>query len=348
MCGVYPDLDASSTTYAGDEISSTYEGRHLTMREDELIHPDRTSDFVNKGDPVIITYIDTPGVAGQAVGVALATATAETDLIAVDTEGIWRLYVYADNDDGACIVYPGDPLFIAKSPVTSAPAGGGTGAGAISKVTNLATQIPFGYAMGYIGSGLEGTIAVKVHFDPNYDVSAQIWKTIQVASPGTYAAAMKLIVDSDIAQTGTRMCALSVNMEPGAYAAQAITGAEICTYLGGAVTVAGMLTGLFVETQGGLSYASDVYSLYVYLAVAADPAGSCHVARFENNSATATWVESFACFVGNATHLFDLGPVASCDAWDYADPATGSITGHIKISMGAVATERYIATYSAH
>jgi len=74
---------------AGDEISSTYEGRHILVQEYRLVHPDHTdpvtgNNFVRKGDPV--AFFD-------GAGVALKTATSATEAIPVDTEGIWRLSV---------------------------------------------------------------------------------------------------------------------------------------------------------------------------------------------------------------------------------------------------------------
>lgn len=166
MCGVYPNADVLT---AGDEISSTYEGRHITMLESELIHPFRAGNMVNKGDPVIITLTGTPASRGHAVGVAFKTATVAGDLIAVDTEGIWNLNVFARDDSGAVDVNPGDPLYIHDGSDAGAtdPAALGVGDCAISKIRNLATQIPFGYALGYIASGdADGNIAVKVHWDP--------------------------------------------------------------------------------------------------------------------------------------------------------------------------------------
>ncbi len=65
---------------AGQEISSTYEGRHLTAEESVLIHPYHADGFVDKGDPVL--------VGDSIVGVALNSAAAATDMIAFDTEGI--------------------------------------------------------------------------------------------------------------------------------------------------------------------------------------------------------------------------------------------------------------------
>lgn len=82
MTNVYADY-----TTAGEEVSSTYEGRHVTLLESELTHTSHTDGFVNKGDPVR---------AGNIVGVALKSGAAATDLIPIDTEGIWALTVTPD------------------------------------------------------------------------------------------------------------------------------------------------------------------------------------------------------------------------------------------------------------
>jgi len=163
MCGIYP---ASGVKTAGDEISSTYEGRHVTLRDDELLHKyTGASDdgFVDKGDAVIFCKAGN-GTVGRGVGVALNDGASSADLIAVDTEGIWALLVYADDDEGGSEVVPGDALFI--DTVTAQEGAAGVGIGCISKRRNLVTQVPFGYALGNIDSAGEGVIAVKVHWDP--------------------------------------------------------------------------------------------------------------------------------------------------------------------------------------
>ena len=74
----------SAYGHSGDEISSTGEGRHVLIEESELIHPTHADGLVDKGDPVAFW---------DGVGVALMSATAVTDIIPIDTEGIWRLSV---------------------------------------------------------------------------------------------------------------------------------------------------------------------------------------------------------------------------------------------------------------
>ncbi len=144
--GVYPIADVKT---AGDEVSSTYEGRHVTLLESELIHPTHADGLVDKGDPVVFGT-----TALQGVGVAFKSAAAATDLIAVDTEGIWIIDVNAADDGGNVAVEGGDRLYIS---ITTA---------IVSKVADASTNIPFGYALGHIDAGSTETIAVKVHWDP--------------------------------------------------------------------------------------------------------------------------------------------------------------------------------------
>lgn len=144
--GVYPVADAEP---AGQEVSSTSEGRHVTLVESELIHPTHSDGFVNKGDPVVF------GTAAlQGVGVAFKSAAAATDLVAVDTEGIWIIDVNAADDGGNRAIEGGDRLYINVSTAI------------VSAIATAATQRPFGYALGHIDSGATETIAVKVHWDP--------------------------------------------------------------------------------------------------------------------------------------------------------------------------------------
>ncbi|MBU2249933.1 MAG: DUF2190 family protein [Gammaproteobacteria bacterium] len=136
---------------AGDEVSSTYEGRHLTFSESQLVHPYIADGFVNKGDPVL--------VGENIVGVAFRDAAAATDLIAIDTEGIWQLSVKATDQNGNSAVVVGDELFIEKVP--------GTNTSILSKNYNKAAMVRFGYALYPIAEGVTDVIPVKVHFDPD-------------------------------------------------------------------------------------------------------------------------------------------------------------------------------------
>ena len=129
---------------AGREISSTYEGRHLTFRADAFTHP---GAGVAYGDPVL--------VGGNIVGVAFGTEAVAADLIAIDTEGIWALLVSADDDWGTSAVAIGDEIFINKTTCL------------LSKHRNKNTHQHFGYALATIGAGNDEVIAVKVHWDPD-------------------------------------------------------------------------------------------------------------------------------------------------------------------------------------
>ncbi len=141
--GVYP---AEGT--AGDQVSSTFIGRHLTMQAQELTH---AGAVVTKGMPVVfgVTF---PGNAG--VGIAFNTEVAVTDLIAIDTEGIWDVSVEAADDGGAMLVTGGDPLYINTTTCL------------VSKRRTNLTQIPFGYALGQVAAAAIAVIAVKLHWDP--------------------------------------------------------------------------------------------------------------------------------------------------------------------------------------
>lgn len=166
MCGVYPDADVKN---AGEEISSTYEGRYLTFLESELYHPYHSDGYVDKGDPVVAQT-----TTGKIVGVAMASASAATDKITIDTEGIWALTVYADQDEvwdkvtGGGAVVPGDQLFIDR--VSTGAITAGVGACGISKRRDISKNIPFGYALGSIDNEGEGVIAVKVHNQGSFDL----------------------------------------------------------------------------------------------------------------------------------------------------------------------------------
>ena len=140
MTNLYTEYDT-----AGKEISSTYEGRHVTFPESYLTHPSHSDGFVDKGDPVL---------AGRSfVGVAIVGAAAATDLISVDTEGIWALNVVATDQLGNSAVAIGDEIYINRT------------TGVLSKNSDLESNIPFGVALDTITSGSTDVIAVKVHND---------------------------------------------------------------------------------------------------------------------------------------------------------------------------------------
>lgn len=152
--GEFPIADALQV----GEFSSTYEGRHITLLESDLTHPAHADGFVDQYDPVVF--------GAQGVGVALLSGAAATDRITLDTEGIYILDVVAADDAGNSAVAGGDPLYI------------NTTNAVLSKIRNVATQIPFGYALGIITGGNTQRIAVKVHFDPSVDNALAMFNTV--------------------------------------------------------------------------------------------------------------------------------------------------------------------------
>jgi len=144
--GVYP---GSLTAVENDEVSSTYLGRHLTFLASDITGQEHT--LVTKGHPVVIGE--------HIVGVAFMTEVLGSDLIPIDTEGIWNLMVYPKDDLGAIDVDAGDELYINKSNAE------------ISKIRNSVTHTRFGYALGTVTTVVGNeVIAVKVHWDPDDDL----------------------------------------------------------------------------------------------------------------------------------------------------------------------------------
>lgn len=144
MAGPWPEQPAEAGinhyynpyAEAGEEVSSTGEGRHVYVQESVLVHADPGDGLVNKGQPVAFF---------EGVGIALKSATSASENVPVDTEGIWRVSVVAE-----AAVMIGQSLFINTSGVvTDSPVDG---------------QAVFGYALQTIsGAGTE-IIAVKVHW----------------------------------------------------------------------------------------------------------------------------------------------------------------------------------------
>lgn len=134
-----PTYKYSATGHsAGEQCSSTGEGRHLAFEESLLTHPVHGDGFVDAKDPVNV---------GDIVGVAFTSAAAATDQIAIDTEGIWFLNVVASDGSGTSAVALGDQLYIDT--------------GVVSKI---ATGVPFGKALSILsGSASAAVAAVKVH-----------------------------------------------------------------------------------------------------------------------------------------------------------------------------------------
>ncbi len=121
---------------AGEEVSSTFEGRHVYVQEVVLIHADPGDGLVDKGQPVAFW---------EGVGIALESASSTSDNIPIDTEGIWRLSVVAVNP-----IYVGQSLFI-------------TGAGVVTDDPTNAWAV-IGYSLQAISEAGTEIIAVKVHW----------------------------------------------------------------------------------------------------------------------------------------------------------------------------------------
>ena len=141
---------------AGEEGSSTYEGRHLTIVESELVHPYAADGFVNKGDPVLH--------GANVVGVAFRDAAAATDLISIDTEGIWYLNVLGCVSDGtedgiAKALAFGDPIYIKRTP--------GSDVYILSGQQDPSKFQSFGFVLGAVSASttVPTLVAVKVHGD---------------------------------------------------------------------------------------------------------------------------------------------------------------------------------------
>ena len=150
------DVYVNTGQSAGEEASSGGEGRALTFAESVLTHPYHSDGFVDGKDPVRV---------GDIVGVALKGAAAATDMIAIDTEGIFWLNVLGsvsdDSDDGVAEqLDPGAPVYIKKTP--------GTDVYILSGQSDPVSWQPFGYALSTVTSSLTvpTLVAVKVHWDP--------------------------------------------------------------------------------------------------------------------------------------------------------------------------------------
>ena len=148
-----PALYLATGKSAGEEISSTYEGRHITVEESYLSHAYHSDGLVDKGDPCIIGE--------NIVGVALNSASAATDLITLDTEGIWFLNVVGSVSDGtsdgiAKALAPGDVVYIEQTP--------GSGVN-LSGESDPNRFKQFGVLLGNVSAHVTNAtlVAVKVH-----------------------------------------------------------------------------------------------------------------------------------------------------------------------------------------
>ncbi len=132
----------------GTEVSSTYEGRHITILESELIHPTHADNLVDKGDQICFDGdVSSPTL----VGVSFLSAAAATDYVSLDTEGIWNL-TYTN----AALAYIGDPVYIDSD--------------ANAALTDTATNVAFGWLLVDVAtSNTAVVVPIKVHGDVNVD-----------------------------------------------------------------------------------------------------------------------------------------------------------------------------------
>jgi hypothetical protein len=144
---------------AGEQCSSTYEGRYISLEENLLVHPYHADGFVDHGDPVL-------SLNGDIVGVAMTSAAAATDIISIDTEGIWFLKVLGaisdQTSDGiAHALAAGDRVYFRRVPATNT--------WALSGEVDAANFAPFGYVLGDVSASITTptVVAVKVHNTPN-------------------------------------------------------------------------------------------------------------------------------------------------------------------------------------
>lgn len=132
---------AYDATYqeAGQQCSSTNEGRYVNIVESMLTHPyhDAGDDLVQKGDPCV-TF--------ELVGIAMQTALATDEVVSIDTEGIWWLMVKSFSFGWAINI--GQRVYIDTTTAV---------------VSDDIEGMPFGWALGSVADGETTLIAVKVH-----------------------------------------------------------------------------------------------------------------------------------------------------------------------------------------
>jgi len=142
---------------AGEEVSSGGEGRVLTFAESALTHPYHSDGFVDGKEPVFV---------GDQVGVTLKAAGAATDMMAIDTEGIFWLNVLGSVSDGtadglAQALIPGQRVYIQIVP--------GTDVYILSGQSDPMNFKPFGITTSAVTSSLTvpTLVSVKVHQERN-------------------------------------------------------------------------------------------------------------------------------------------------------------------------------------
>jgi len=224
------EYDATNES-AGSEGSSTYEGRHLTIVESELTHPSHTDGFVDGGDPVLHGE--------NIVGVAFSSAAAATDLIAIDTEGIWFLTVVGTDAAGNSVVAYGDEIFINKTTAI------------LSKNSDQATQQRFGYALGPVVAGATSVVAVKVHANPD-DALTKVGTSAAPLAIGTLATAREYRYRSTATSGDVRGEYIALSLNGIGSSGEALRNRTIVEAVG-VVTAHGGHSGLEFDTDGTIT-----------------------------------------------------------------------------------------------
>lgn len=171
MSVVYSQNPYTAGLPAGSSVFGDNEGRKLTLLESALTHPTHTDGFVDKGDPV---------ADGNIVGVAMASAEASTEYIAVNTDCAYNLSVVASNLNGTSAVAIGDQLYIGSDGVISKKANGTPFGIALASASGSAsaTVIPVfvGYQAARNGQYIKGQrIAVSFPTFAAADVAKRFW-----------------------------------------------------------------------------------------------------------------------------------------------------------------------------
>jgi hypothetical protein len=252
-----PALYVTTGLTAGDEISSTYEGRHITIEENLLTHPYHADGLVDKGDPVLIKGTD--GL-GMIVGIAFTSAVAATDLIAIDTEGIWALNVM-----GAISDQTADGLakaLTAGNAVYMKIAAGTVGAPyMLSAEDDPSHFVPFGYLLGDVSASTTSPtlVAVKVHWDPYAAL-----RHINVGAGYTAPTTDSLLLDPTSANRKTQWCRIAASPSRIMVAGEMVQGLNIrmSNHL---VSTGGTLSGaeIAVHSPGVGSVLDGMRTLYL-------------------------------------------------------------------------------------
>lgn len=216
-----PALYLATGKTAGDEVSSTYEGRHITIEENLLIHPYHADGLVDKGDPVLIKGTD--GL-GDIVGVAFDSATAATDLIAIDTEGIWFLNVLGaisdQSADGlAKALTAGDPVYMRIA------------AGTVGTPFMLSGEddpvhfVPFGYILGDVSASTTAPtlVAVKVH----WNACVNQFRHLNIGAGYTAPDVDSLLLDPTSANRKSQWCRVAASPSRIMVAGETVQGLNI-------------------------------------------------------------------------------------------------------------------------